>query len=441
MNIRLQSILFIVPIFLGIALAGAWLRLTAQEQELVWGLSEASGSTAGSVAAWLGNDSWRSAASTPATKAALAKALDTGLSRRLFVLSLESRELLFDLSKEPVAGKPPLDEEQFRAASGGATATSQIVNDGRGHDVIVSLSPIVDTDGKVVALAGTETLADEVRVKREEFMRGAVWLSGGVTLLGFLVALFLSSVIRARIRLLTRAAVRLASGDYDQRLETGLIHEVSELSNTFNTLASVLGDVVLKTRRALVVAEHVRNEDALVAIYVKEAFPAIRREGSTQILAMPAHQSCAGDFFEVVDSPEETFVVVGRVHASRALQRVKEATAARELCRSLLPSVGPEATYREVSALFELQRWECLLIEKTSGRCTARRLESAGGEPVKAEMSEAMRPMLVHTLRPQAAELVTEHLRCLKNVPVSDLADEVSSMLRHEKQGAIAIVG
>ena len=56
MNIRLQSLIFIVPIFVGIGLASAWLRLTAQEHEILWGLTEDAGTKAVSRAAWLDGD-------------------------------------------------------------------------------------------------------------------------------------------------------------------------------------------------------------------------------------------------------------------------------------------------------------------------------------------------------------------------------------------------
>ena len=81
--------------------------------------------------------------------------------------------------------------------------------------------------------------------------------------IGFLVSTMISRTISKRLKQLTDSAIKVAKGNYSTKVDAGTIQEVEDLSNTFNTMSSVLGDVLEKAQRTLIESEIFRENQVL----------------------------------------------------------------------------------------------------------------------------------------------------------------------------------
>lgn len=81
--------------------------------------------------------------------------------------------------------------------------------------------------------------------------------------IGFIVSSLISRTISKRLHQLTESAIKVAKGNYSTKVDAGTIQEVEDLSNTFNTMSSVLGDVLEKAQRTLIESEIFRENQIL----------------------------------------------------------------------------------------------------------------------------------------------------------------------------------
>ena len=108
----------------------------------------------------------------------------------------------------------------------------------------VSFAPILNKDGEVKAIAGADVDMGIIREKtKEALMQSSI--AGIVFLIISIIAAFsISKKIIEPIRKLKFSALRIAAGRHDEKVSIEKPQELSELSNTFNSMGNKLKDTV-----------------------------------------------------------------------------------------------------------------------------------------------------------------------------------------------------
>ncbi len=447
MSIRWQNIFAIVPIFLVVGLASGWLRLKSDDAELVWGFREQSAGVTTAVASFLDGENWTEV-SKPGSPAAaafgerLTRIFQSGTARQIYGLSADGKKIAFNFAPEGARKRRPLvDSETLTALNAGETYTTDILQDAESGSLMVGYAYVKDAEGKPQGIVGTVVSADEYTRAWNASVAETAWLCAGVTVLGFIVALVISAIFCARLRELKGAADILAAGEYEQRLEPALVRELSDLSDTFNTVGSILGELSAKSRQSVVEAEQFRTDEDLKSTYCATFFPPASRDAKTRQLAgCLANEKCVGDFFEIFDGSGGTFAVLGRVDADSLSDKMIDASAACAMSRELLLSLTPEDACRRVRDCFVLNRWECVIAEHETGRVRHWQLRRDGALECR-DFGTLTSAKVIHTLSASAARDVEEYLGCLPELEPEEILGEISPLLSREPHGAAVVVG
>lgn len=266
MKIRNQNLLLILPLFLLMSLsAGGWDYLNRTE-ETIAGLQEEAMSLSNSIAEFVPTD--------------LAINIDRYQQKQpeLFSQPLEkllayeqiksihihspSMETVFTKPKESTAYVWKLKPDQLTELKGRNAIVTKIetVDD---EKVVSSLSGVVSATGNLVGIIQVDIDATVYSKLVEEILAKNFILILFSLSLGFIVSTFISKTISKKLAQLTDSALRVAKGNYSTTVDAGTIQEVEDLSNTFNTMSSVLGDVLEKAQRTLVESEIFRENNIL----------------------------------------------------------------------------------------------------------------------------------------------------------------------------------
>jgi signal transduction histidine kinase len=114
-----------------------------------------------------------------------------------------------------------------------------VATSNRGRDQVEAIR------GRFAEFLATETaLSNERQSRARTTAQHALWVGGaglGASLLLILLgAVYLNRAVARPVRLTSRAAARIAGGDFSERLQTTGPGEVGELERTFNTMAASL---------------------------------------------------------------------------------------------------------------------------------------------------------------------------------------------------------
>jgi len=110
----------------------------------------------------------------------------------------------------------------------------------------VAFAPIVNKDGVVKAIAGADVDMGIIRKKTKEVLIQSI-IAGIIFLIISIVAAFsISKKIIEPIRKLKYSALKIAAGHHDEKVLIEKPQELSDLSDTFNTMGTKLKDTVLQ---------------------------------------------------------------------------------------------------------------------------------------------------------------------------------------------------
>jgi len=447
MNIRWQNIIAIVPLFVAVGVTGGWLRIRSEERELVWGLHQEAEAAAVGIAAHISGERWEelnAAGWKPEAsfERSISRVLNLTRVRQVFLADQTGKQILYQRNAIGTDPRKPLIVSDAIAALSGGPTTSNIFSEASGRESLFSYAIVKSLDGRPQGIVGVELGAEDYSKQWAASFRETVWFCAGVTALGLLAALFVAKIIRSKVAHLTDASERLANGEYDLRLQPGVIREVNDLASTFNTLGSVLGEIVTKTKRSLIEAEQFRTEEDLQSTYRSEFYPSVWRESQKhQFTGFLANDECVGDFFEVIETAQGTYALLGRVDADTISERMAIASAANTLSRELLKTKTPPEAWQRTAELFPLSAWICVFSDNDTGKIAAWKFDPELSDLTYEECEFSLDPLLFHSLSPEAVNQVTTYMRCAGKVAPLELCTEIAPLLRNEKQGALLIVG
>ena len=103
--------------------------------------------------------------------------------------------------------------------------------------VKVSAAPIRDVTGKVVALAGADVDIGVIRSKTRNALFAVLGVGGVLMLVSGLVSLSVAQTITRPLRDIKNAALRIAAGQYGQRLQNATADDIGRLAGSLDRLS------------------------------------------------------------------------------------------------------------------------------------------------------------------------------------------------------------
>lgn len=442
MRIRTQNCWAIVPLFLGLGLLIGALMFTVQYRELRWGLNEEATSIAVAAARHLDTDAPRQAIEPDHWIRAMQQAtavMEWGRANRLALISSAGQETWFDSAPDSDATRPiSLPAPLAQRADERGYAASRIQQDGSGR-YIHAYSPVRDADGTVAYLV-VEISANAVagffqRIKQEIGILVIVTVA-----IGLLLALLLSRMISRRIIRLSHAAQRVEDGHYDERYVTTGIQEISDLGNTFNTMSSVLSEVLNKSRRAVIEAEQFRTEDDLARAF-SETFMADTGQtvsGTLELVAGQVSTHSETHFHGIWQEEGHVLAVVGELETADGLEAPLQASAAAHALRDYWLACEPEEALRRWAVPLPLRQAH-VIYGHVNELHTA---EWNANERTFAHTSLTIpgRPLLFHTLPDAQSKRLTVYVDVHRGIATRDLLHECRKALDEDVIGAFLII-
>ncbi len=443
MKIRTQNMLAFVPLFLGLAALIGALMYVVQYRELVWGLDEEATSIAVAAAHHMNPTAIREAADQADWGAVVAdplRLLHWGLAQRIALVTPNS-EVLYDSARETDMAERPiaLSSALLGRLDAQPFAATPVQQDERGR-YMMAFSPIQDDEG-VAAILMIETSADSLAEHEARMFRTIRVMVIVSVLAGIVLAWFISRLISRRIVSLTRAAAAVSAGQYDQTHETGGVQEINDLSNTFNTMSSVLSEVISRARRAVVEAEQFRTDDDLARAFTR-TFMAEEQRSMYGVTVAAGHVGprADGHFFGLWEKGDDVMAAVGEIPAKNGLQGSLQASAAAAALYQCWRNGHAEDACAEWAALFKPQQADVLVWNAHSDAWLQGTWDPAQQTMIFKNVTWTQRPIVLATVPEQAALRIRLYAESFDDLAPHELAAELRLLLDRETMGALMVL-
>jgi HAMP domain-containing protein len=306
---------------------------------------------------------------------------------------------------------------------------------------MTAYAPIYDRESRLLSVLGVETDAQFFFDRIKEIRNRILIVTALIGSLGAIIALSISRVIIRKIGQLTQASLVVASGQYDQRVNIGTIQEVTDLSNTFNTMSSILKEVLSKTKRALIENEQFRTSTDLASYFNQSFFAPIEDNfNGVSVSARLIGKKAGGDLFGVFNVDNGTCAVLGRVSKADELDTVSSSSAAYTFIRQELDQYDPRQVFENANELFDLEAFQCLFWDGTGGKIQIYTSHDSGliegGDFLKQD-----RVMVFHTLSKANSKKVDLFIRNYSQIAPQELMKDILNVLVDDGIGSLILLG
>ncbi len=443
MKIRTQNMLAIVPLFLGLAVLIGALMYFVQYRELLWGLDEEATSIAVATARHMDPERVRAAETEEDWQQLMAnpvQVLEWQRARRI-VLMDPDLSLLFDSADDSDAARTiPLTPALHDRLHEAPYASTAILQDDDGR-FLYAFSPVGDDDG-MAAIVAVETDADTLGAHELRMRRDIQLIVIVTVLIGMLLAILISGIISRRIVSLTRAADAVAGGQYDQPHETAGVQEINDLSSTFNTMSSVLSEVVSKTRRAVVEAEQFRTDDDLARAFTDTFMPPVHATyHGVAVSAVHVSSHSKGHFFAVAERDDAVMVAVGEVGAKEGLTEPLTASSAAAMLQETWKVMDLKAACESWGRLFDVRATEIITWERNAENLTRGTWDAQTGSFTWDDTKWTDEPIVIHTIHEKVAHRIELYVKTFNRLSPEELTREIVLTLDKDQPGAVVVAG
>lgn len=450
MKIRTQNLLAIVPIFLGMALISGVLTYITQRQEIMWGMREEISAMATATAEFLDREIIRELQENPGNEE-LRERLETTLRRverwnkkqRFFLLTPDYQEVFFSFGREDENKNIPQQAHKFSKLKGEETdvVLTGVERDNQNRATMTAYIPIYDQDRRLLSVLGIEIDAQSFFDRTGEIRNRMYIVMSFIGLLGVIIASFISLIIAREINQLTQVSLTIASGQYNQRVNIGTIQEVSDLSNTFNTMSSILEEALSKTKRALIEGEQFRTSADLANYFSQNFFAPIEDNfNKVSVSARLISKRPSGDFFGVFNVNNGTYAVLGRLSENGDLGTVTSSSAAYTFIRQELNQHDPQQAFENMKRLFNLETFQCLFWDRTGGRIQTYKFHDSD-LVTGVNLLKGNRVVVFHTLSKANSEKVDLFVRNYGQISPQELMKDILNVLVDDGIGSLILLG
>ena len=448
MKIHTQNLITIVPIFLGMALINGILAYITQRQEIMWGIREEICAMATATAEFLDHDIIRKLQEKPNDEQ-LRKRLETPLKRvqswdkkqRFFLLTPDYRESFFSFGRKDEKKNIPQLAYKFSKIKDEETdvVLAGIEKNDQNGATMTAYIPIYDKDRRLLSVLGVETDVQSFFDRIKEIRNTLYIVMSSIGLLGVIIASFISGIITRKINQLTQASLTMASGQYNQRVNIGTIREVSDLSNTFNTMSSILEEALSKTKRTLIENEQFRISADLANYFNQNFFTPIEENfNKVSVSVKSISKKPSGDFFGVFNVYNGTYAVLGRLSKNGELDTVTSSAAAYTFIQQELNQHEPKQAFENTKRLFDLEAFQCLFWDEAGRKIQTYKFHDIGLVEDVSLLKENV--MVFHTLSEANSEKVNLFVKNYGQISTQELMKDILNVLVDDSIGSLILL-
>ncbi|MBA4387312.1 MAG: hypothetical protein C0404_04980 [Verrucomicrobia bacterium] len=403
MRIRTQSLMGIVPLFLGLGAVIAALVFYLERREMLWGLKEEGAGLAVTIAAFAQENGLTRMAELSATKEGneqvggpLGKVMRWRRAMRILAFRSDDGRVIFDIaSTASVAGAVLWTQADLAALKGDAAVFSRVERDPKHGLIMKSFAPVRDERAAMHAAICVITDANSLDAQARNGIRTAGLGIGAAFLLGLACAIVVSMFLSERVQTLSDAMVR-ATRRQDEPVVShpGLISEINDMDNTLNTMISVLRGVIAKTHRNLQDLEMYRTEEDLAEAFEQSYWTpkALVKKDMTFVVRL-VEGNRHGDFLDLVEAGQHVYCITGRSAEKGGLRSARKASATLRFLGHQLLHRDLEGALEMTALLFEVADLQLIDWDAESGRMVvhkySRKKETFGTEEITMKPSES----------------------------------------------------
>ena len=238
MTLRVRTISFIIPIFLGISIFLGVLKYNTEKREIEWGVKEYISSLSEAIFQFTSARKVRAYFTSPENNSL--KSIQTiadwnpNLKALWLIKTNKSgdKKLIFGTN----VGKDldPIEVDDFNVELGNDSDYSFIVHSAKSSEFKWGL--VIDTS--------------EAREKLEKSVAECFIFGSIISLFGLFISLVISGILKNNFFYLNQGAKKVIAGDYKQVVsKRSSIQEIIDLGNTFDTMRNVLSDFLERIQR------------------------------------------------------------------------------------------------------------------------------------------------------------------------------------------------
>lgn len=444
MRFRTQMLLAFVPIFLLLGASGETVLALLEHREMRWGLEEEASSLAVALAEFLRDQPFvtpHPAASGPINwEESVGTILKRGQVRSLDLFAADGRTVVRHFGAPLPAGAVPAVPARAAAQ---LAQQPWVLGDiaGLGPDArLTAYAALRGKDDAVAGYLGVQVGA-AAYLGASALERRRIGYGAGASLMAGLLAIGLVVLPVTRgTRELRIAADRAQTGEALTPPGSRFIQETGDLGETFDTMSTLLGEAMDKTRQNLVENEQLRTSQDLAAAFHGQFNQPVRgRHGAVQFAAQVVGADPGGAFCTCRRIGDTLWAFTGLVEVNDKLQQAVVASAARGYLEDALTRMAPEAAVTEVAAVLPLTSWTCLAWPLEGG---APRRWTGKGRRLTAPSAavEIAGPLCLHTFGPDWQRTIDTCLGGFDGLPAADIAENIRRLLGDAARGALIVL-
>lgn len=463
MKIRTQNLMTIVPIFLLMAVIIGVMTISRQKQEIEWGLQEKIKALTQTTAELVAPEMIQKILDNPGNDRLVTALTDhfQHIHRRgnnhiiRFYLLDKNASQIVVVYPDTIQNKdrqswlstrknlPNWPSDLMLLANGKTTLvmSNPSLSFVR-HQPMIAFTAIMTSDHNVLALLGCEMSTEFLIQRQYQIVLKLILLFGLMIIAGILAALFIAKMVTTTIRQMTHAAAAVvAAGQSTREMAVSSIYEVSELSNTFYTMSSVLNDVLTKTRRALIEGEQFRTSHHLAAYFRRNLVkPFHGNYNNLQVSASIFTMKNSPDYLDIFTLRGISYAIYGRLKKEDDLAAVTLSTALCTLVRQLMENAPPENVYNTIRHLYPIDEWHCLAWQFDPQIIRHYFLSDTGNLLNEFVEIQPKKLLIFHTLSDYNTEQLTVFQKMYQTLSPLDFHRDMKNVLHDDGFGSIIIL-
>jgi HAMP domain-containing protein len=456
MKIQTQNAITILPIFLVLAIISSGLLFVTERQEIYWGLNEEASSLAVSIAEFLNG---KELDDIRTQEDSIQSIINWKQAKRIKIFSIKSEKLSlfaaygdesYDYQTETSDNTNQLTFQYFtfdKYAINKILTKGLIVSDllelPSSYCCICAYVPLYSSSKQICGILEVTIDAQEIKTRTRELLISSIKITIGILLFGFLIVFIISRQITNSIVLLNKAASIISSGNYEYEItEKGTlnIQEVNDLSNTFNTMSSVLREFSSQSKQELIEAEQFRTSYDLANNYLEKYSPPINVTlGRYKTLIYRFGKNITSDFFDTFTYESSSYVIIGKTKYGTSLHDLTYAASALSLIKETLTVTSIKETLEKVTQLFEMERCYILQWRDTSPRIEMIKYSNESLDSYVYQPDEK-NPIVISTTSIEMEEKLQLYVKRFYDINDDELIKELFFLVEEDDNGIMCII-
>ncbi len=441
MRIRLQILLGVAPVFLVLGLVVGALNYTTGLEETRLALREEVYTLTVSLSEFLSSERVRLVLSDPTAargllQEPLMRLMQDNPIRHIALRPLDRRQSSAEFG-EVLESRPDLLGSRAGLEAQGDILFSLVIEPG-GQHIVRALAPLHDSGSPFGLLILDIDATRAVEAERTILMHSLAFLFG-ILGCGILVSVIAGRLVTGAASQLNQATEVVASGSYDWRVQPSRLREFNDLGNTFNTMTSLLEEILSKTKRAVIEGEQFRRPEDLADCFSESLWQiGHTRLGSLGASLIRLGRPGNGDFLALWKEHNRARIAMGRLLVSGAFDAAVMASAAFALVQEEI-RIG-EPGFSRAQEIFHFKFWDLVLWDAAEPNVEVWTYRFGQAEAAHRQVRiTAEQGLTLHSLEGEWARRLDLYVRILQGMDDHRLMQELAGVLKEPAGGVILL--